>query len=420
MKKRICSLLLILSILVVTCSCSQSSVNFSYFDGVFSPFFALNEGDMSVNGMVQTPLLVTNAETGDFILDAYTQKKGIADITVDDTDSKKLVCTIKLGEDVVFSDGTPITADDIIFSMYVYADTDYEGWSGFNTALIDGLENYRFNNSLADSIVLTQEQLNKALDNPDEKLKQLLKEKVIRPVLDDEYRWVERVYNDSAYVGTEIGKYIGIYPEAKDLFAFLYSIDENYNSSLVADGQTVLGDIKKQYGHDFKTLQTVIGEINLHTAAERCAKEIITQNMLAELDGAPVDNIRGIVKIDQTTVQVTLNSQDDTNVRRAFGIYVAPLHHYGDKASYNYENSQFGFTRGDLSKIREKNALPLGAGKYTFVKCENLKTITFKENDNYFTENSGDSKVTFKATGNSSETKLHEYYTSYDNYTAFR
>lgn len=43
---------------------------------------------------------------------------------------------------------------------------------------------------------------------------------------------------------------------------------------------------------------------------------------------------------------------------------VLPLHYYGDPDNYNYDNNQFGLTRGDLSSIREKSAAPLGAGPY--------------------------------------------------------
>lgn len=418
MRKRLISLFLISATLICLCSCSNKSVNFDNFDGRFSPFFALRESDLSVVDMVHETILVTDPDNGGIILDAYDKGVGIADVTLDDSDKTKLVCTITAGEKATFSDGTPVTADDIIFSMYVYADNDYEGWSAFGISEIDGLKNYKYGNTLAENITITEEQLDKALAEPDEELQNLIKEKIIIPILEDEYKWIQRAYKDAAYVGTEIGQYIGLYPEAKDLFAFLYSIDKNYNSKQVSSGEQVLEDIKKQYGYDYKTLSDVIGEIDLTTTARRCAEEVATRNILKASGGEMVDNIRGIKKIDERTVQITINSQEDPQVRSTLGIYVAPLHYYGNTAKYDPDNNKFGFIRNDLDSVREKNALPLGAGRYVFADYKNEKTVSFKKNDECCIKSLRASKVTFKATGNSSESKMHEYYTNYDNYTA--
>jgi peptide/nickel transport system substrate-binding protein len=133
-----------------------------------------------------------------------------------------------------------------------------------------------------------------------------------------------------------------------------------------------------------------------------------------------VDSIRGIEKIDEKTVRVTINSQEDADVQTVLGIFVAPLHHYGSTELYDYENSSFGFTRGDLSAIREKNTTPLGAGRYTLEEYNGNSTVVFKKNKNYYRNCDGGSKVIFEATGNSSESKVHGYFVSYDNYMYFK
>lgn len=415
MKKRILSAFLIISLLLCS-SCSMKTIKFDYFDGKFSPFFVLHTGDMSVTAMVHETLLVTNGEdSGEKILDAYTKGVGVADITLDDSDMSKLVCTIKIGEDVTFSDGTPMTADDVIFSMYVYADRDYEGWSGFNSTSIEGLKNYRYNNSFAQNVSLTEEQLDKALENPDEKLSSLIKEKVINPVLEDEMEWAQRVYDDSSYLGTELGQYMGIYPEAKDLFAYLYSIDKNYDSKSVDTADKVVEDIKAQYGIDYETLGKVIGA-DLKAAARRCAEEVITESILETMESQPVNTISGIQKIDDKTVNITLNTHDDNQLKTMLGIYIAPMHYYGDKALYDYEGAKFGFVRGDLSKLKEKNAAPVGAGRYILKEYKNNKVV-FEQNKDYFRNIPLENKVIFEATGNSSESKVHGYYVTYENYT---
>ena len=59
------------------------------------------------------------------------------------------------------------------------------------------------------------------------------------------------------------------------------------------------------------------------------------------------------------------------------------MHYYGDASLYDYDNNQFGFTRGDLSAVRDKSNQPLGAGPYKFVKYEN-KTVYLEANENYY------------------------------------
>ena len=65
------------------------------------------------------------------------------------------------------------------------------------------------------------------------------------------------------------------------------------------------------------------------------------------------------------------------------GVTVAPLHYYGDVSKYDYENNMFGFTKGDLSTVRDKTTQPLGAGPYKFVSYAN-GVVTFEANENYW------------------------------------
>ena len=64
-------------------------------------------------------------------------------------------------------------------------------------------------------------------------------------------------------------------------------------------------------------------------------------------------------------------------------LVVAPMHYYGSEELYDYDNNQFGFTKGDLSIVREKTTKPMGAGPYEFVSHENA-TVALKANANYW------------------------------------
>ena len=55
----------------------------------------------------------------------------------------------------------------MIFSIYVYADTDYDGYGTSNSTNIKGLQNYRLNSTAADSV--SDEDVAKAIEEmPDE------------------------------------------------------------------------------------------------------------------------------------------------------------------------------------------------------------------------------------------------------------
>lgn len=127
---------------------------FNGFNGKFSPFSAETKNDMAVAEITGARLLTTdragavvyNAADGETVfLDgrAYTYK-GIANVSVGHTDTDdKTVYTWKLREDVMFSDGHPLTADDVIFTYYTLLDPSYEGPSQLSSVDIVGLQEYR-------------------------------------------------------------------------------------------------------------------------------------------------------------------------------------------------------------------------------------------------------------------------------------
>ena len=97
-------------------------------------------------------------------------------------------------------------------------------------------------------------------------------------------------------------------------------------------------------------------------------------------------------------MEITTNGFDATTIY-SLGIDVAPLHYYGDKALYDYDNNSFGFTRGDLSIVRSKTTTPMGAGAYKFVKYDN-KIVYFEANPNFY---KGAPKTTYVQFKESSE-----------------
>lgn len=358
------------------------------FSEKFSPFFHNSVSDKQASIVTQTNIgtfdrtgaLVANAKDGETIAyngTDYTYN-GLSNISTKyDEASDITTYDIQIRDDVKFSDGEVLTADDIIFTLYVISDPSYDGSETFSSKPIIGMKNYRANSTAAGSI--TTDEIEAAIEAMPEELATQIKETIIVPTLTSELEWAASLYGDEAYA-----TYTEQYPETKDLFAFFYSKDESYDSTTVADEKQVLSDIIDMYGVDYKALGTAYAkdESNYDADVNALAEAYVVEQKRADGEGEEVPNIEGIKKISDTQVQVQTNGFDATTIY-SFDLACTPMHYYGNASLYNYDNNQFGFTRGDLSGVKEKTTTPMGAGPYKFVKFEN-KVVYYEANENYF------------------------------------
>ena len=130
-------------------------VGYAPFSSKFSPFFAATAYDQDVYTMTQLGLL-TSDRTGAIILKGiegethsyngtdYTYH-GPADCTITENADGTVYYDFVLRDDITFSDGEPVTIDDVIFSMYVLCDPTYDGSSTLYGQPILGLAEYREN-----------------------------------------------------------------------------------------------------------------------------------------------------------------------------------------------------------------------------------------------------------------------------------
>lgn len=133
------------------------------FDQNFNPFSAKTKEDKKAVDLTQLSLVTMDREgalinhgiEGEerrYNNESYTYQ-GVADIRVSYQKKKKeTVYTIRLREDLVFSDGEAVTADDVIFTMYALADTSYDGIEQFGTLKLKGLEKYQSEEDGAENI----------------------------------------------------------------------------------------------------------------------------------------------------------------------------------------------------------------------------------------------------------------------------
>lgn len=150
----------------------------------FNPFLAENGTDLQAVNLTQTKLfgtdragrLVEKGIDGELLSyhgEQYTYY-GIADIKK--TYKRKLgytVYRITLRDDLIFSDGQPITIDDVIFSIYAFCDTDYKGPVTLGQSNIRGLLNYQADSARAEGY--TEQQVEKYIKKKPEKLREWMK-----------------------------------------------------------------------------------------------------------------------------------------------------------------------------------------------------------------------------------------------------
>lgn len=337
----------------------------------YSPFYEEGEFDSLVNDLTGVHLLGLD-RNGNVITKGIEGERryyegvsyyytGIADVSESyDEELDETVYSIKLRDDVKFSDGEAMDADDLIFTFYMLLDPSMSKKSALKNVDIKGAVNYRLNSSIADS--LTSDDLAEALET--EEVQQLIRTELVEPMIRTEFEWVKSLYGDKSY-----SVYTEAYPKAKDLMAFFYSVNSEYDSTAVSEEQ-VLSDLADMYGGNYELLGSMYEGDSTYfkTDAEICAIKYLSEQADATED---VDSISGIVKTGKNTVDVTVTGTGTGFLSALSTVIVAPLHYYGNEQEYDYSANKFGFEKGSaLELATEKSDKPLGAGAYVFEKSE--------------------------------------------------
>ena len=351
-------------------------VGYSPFSSKFSPFFSETTYDQDVYVMTQLGLLTSDrtgaiiykgieGETVNYNGTDYTYY-GPADLEVVENADGTVDYNFTLREDLKFSDGEPLTVDDVIFSMYVLCDPTYEGNSTLYAQPIVGMAEYRagmttLSKALAaagrdntDFTNWTEEQQTKFWDNFDKGLVPFAQE-----ICD---------YVVSAGAAAETDS---VAAKASQ-WGFTLADDATVEDFAMAIGE--------KYGWIFSAME---GETAGSALADLMDADVYNDYpVMGVKTGESAANISGIKKIDDYHMTVTMSKIDAVAIYQ-LGISIAPLHYYGDKALFDYDNNSFGFPKGDLSSVRAKTTQPMGAGPYKFIKFEN-GTVNFEANENYF------------------------------------
>ena len=343
-----------------------------YMSQKFSPFFADTSYDQDAVAMTQVSLLSSDRE-GNVVLNGkegavipyngtdYTYYS-LANCEIVENEDGTVTYFIDMRDDVTFSDGEAVTADDVIFSMYVLSDPTYDGSSTLYSQAIVGMEAYREGMDTLFNLLVAAGRENTDFTNWDEATQTAFWADLDQAGAAFAQEIVD--YCIAAGYGTNVSEaaaawaFDGLPAEATaaDFFAMMceaYAWDLASLSATESAGSTLF-DLMENY--DAYSAGVSVG------------------------NGAP--SIEGIKKTGDYSLEVTVEKIDPTFIYQ-LTLQVAPLHYYGDEALYDYENNMFGFNKGDLSGVRAKTTEPLGAGPYKFVSYEN-NVLSYEANETYF------------------------------------
>ena len=124
--------------------------------GLFNPFYATSGTDQDVVGMTQIGMLSTDSNGKTVAGEEYPTVVLDYEVKSGATES---VYTFVLKNNIKFSDGKPLTMNDVLFNMYEYLDPVYTGLSTMYSIKIKGLSEYRLQQKTSSGGSDTESQL---------------------------------------------------------------------------------------------------------------------------------------------------------------------------------------------------------------------------------------------------------------------
>ena len=154
MKKRILCMILavamVLSMSTMLAGCGGGAATDAFvvmteqLDGLFNPFFSTSAPDGTIVAMTQIGMLGSKYVNGEVEV-AYGEDEAVVvkDYEIVENSDDTTTYTFVLKNGIKFSDGHPLTMEDVLFNYYVYLDPVYTGSNTLYSTDIIGLSEYR-------------------------------------------------------------------------------------------------------------------------------------------------------------------------------------------------------------------------------------------------------------------------------------
>lgn len=342
------------------------------FESKFSPFFAASAADQDVIDLTQIALLGADRK-GEMVLNGiegetreyngtdYTYH-GPADCVVTENADGTVTYDIKLREDLKFSDGEPVTIDDVIFSMYVFLDPTYDGSVTMYSTPIVGLDEYRSSMTTLSKLIAEAGEDNTDYTNFTEEQQKAFWD----AVNDGGVKFAQEIVDSMMANGaTDVAS-----------AAAGWGFDGLAADATAKDFFLAIGE---QYDWSFSAMEA---ESAGSALSELIPEDVYAYSTTGVNVGNAVANVAGIVKTGDYSMTLTTSELSTTMIYQ-LQMPIAPLHYYGDESLYDYDNNSFGFVKGDLSGVRSKTSAPLGGGMFTFSKYSD-GVVYLDANPDYF------------------------------------
>lgn len=362
----------------------------SSLNGVFSPFFTEWKSDRDIMELTQIRLLTCDragkivfhgieGETRPFCGTEYTYY-GPANVDVTEHPDGTVSYDITLREGLKFSDGTPVTIDDVMFSLYVLCDPSYQGPNQLKHMPIQGIEEQRSNQVKLSALLAKLGEDNQDFSAVTEEQQTIFWDAVHHGLvafaqsLIDSYQQMENAECE----GEEEPLTYTPMVTAEAFGWGQLSADATVQDLAWTMGEYFHWDFQKI--NEFFTRESIL---KLDTLPELLGEVYSYSETVVKNGEGETVSISGIQKTGADTLRIVMNRFDVNAIYWLGSVYIAPIHYYGDTSLFDDENGTFGFPKGDLSGIRKKDEAPMGAGPYRFVAYSG-EEISFEANEHYY------------------------------------
>ena len=257
MKRRLFSILILIAMLaglvlpLIACNSTGGTdalvIMSETLDGLFNPFYNTTAPDSTIVSMTQVSMLTTGY-VNEEVTAAFGDEEAVVVKDMDysyDANTDKTTYTFVIKNGIQYSDGHPLTIEDVLFNMYVYLDPVYAGSNTMYSTDIVGLADYRTqtqgsDDSNTDEVIA--EQANARANN---RIRELIN--LFREVGEQNGGGYEADY---AKMTTAINAH-NVSDGYKE--AISSKPEEVTSANLLADYERTLSEFKKELGRDYES-----------------------------------------------------------------------------------------------------------------------------------------------------------------------
>lgn len=344
----------------------------SGLEGKFCPLFASSAADVEITELNNVVLLTVDrmaepiydgidGETKEYNGTDYTYT-GPANVSMEENSDGTVTYTVQIRDDITFHDGTAMTIDDVIYTLYAYFDPTYDGSTTLYSNDIQGLEEYRSGMSTKASLIG-----NAGRDNTD-----------FTYFTEEEQQAFWAAVDDG---GTAFAQEIVDYMAEASGTTSVAEAAAGWGFTIDADATAT--DFFEAMGADYDwNFSSMEAETAGSALSDLIPEDVYDMGSEGVETGQSAASVTGVQRVDDYTVTITTNSVDATMIYQ-LGFSPCSLAYYGDESLYDYDNDSFGFEKGDLSKARGLNSAPMGSGAFVFEDYTS-GTVHMSAFENYF------------------------------------